>query len=204
MRFQVSRRVRSWSGLQTSHFTPQTRPKFVRAKQTQLPPVFVGRASSLAIRRPAPDAGPTKRAFRAKRTQLPADVATHPTRCHAKRTQIFGPAGPAGRGSIVKNEPKAGRWGQTPHQAVDIPLSSCSCPALWVFPNIFGHGWARTPPGTPRGSCVLARRLCGERGRSPYEERPSAAFRYRTCLSKLIRVGRLARVHRGRRASLPR
>jgi hypothetical protein len=33
--FRVLGRVRPWSGLQTSHFTLQTRPKAVRAKQTQ-------------------------------------------------------------------------------------------------------------------------------------------------------------------------
>jgi len=35
--FQVLRRARPWSGLQTSHITLQTRPKAVRAKQSQLP-----------------------------------------------------------------------------------------------------------------------------------------------------------------------
>ena len=35
--FQVLRRARPWSGLHTSHFKLQTRPKAVRAKQSQLP-----------------------------------------------------------------------------------------------------------------------------------------------------------------------
>jgi hypothetical protein len=35
-KFEVSRRARSWSGLQTSHFTLQTQPEAGRAKQSQL------------------------------------------------------------------------------------------------------------------------------------------------------------------------
>ena len=36
-KFQVLRRAGPWSGLHTSHFTLQTRPKAVRAKQSQFP-----------------------------------------------------------------------------------------------------------------------------------------------------------------------